>query len=176
MAVGGVLVNPLLGIGVVAGVVLVRRWRVIVRARAVAIDERRNVLLALDLVSLATVAGLPFHTAVSLGAREIGGSVARDLDRAGTRVSAGLDHAMSDGPFASVFDAAQRSELSGARMGDSLVDLAKEIRADQAAAERERIERLPVKLLFPLAFLILPGFVMVAVVPSIVSGISQLTL
>ena len=56
------------------------------------------------------------------------------------------------------------------------MELAREVRADEAAAEREKIERLPVKLLFPLAFLILPGFILVAVVPSIISGISELSL
>jgi tight adherence protein C len=175
IASGGVVLNPVLGLGATAAFVLVRRWRVIAARREEAKRHDHDVLVALDLVSLATTAGLPFHEAVSLASREIGGDLASDLNRAVARVNSGLEPALGAGPFARAFDAAQRSSVSGARLGDSLVDLAKEVRADEAAAERERIERLPVKLLFPLAFLILPGFVLVAVVPSILSGISQLS-
>lgn len=170
-----VLLNPILGVGVAAASVFVWRWRVIATKREASKQRVRDVLVALDLVSLATTAGLPFHVAVSLASREIDGVLGNELERAVVRVNSGLDHALEDGSFARAFDAAQRSSVSGARLGDSLVDLAKEIRADAAAAERESIERLPVKLLFPLAFLILPGFVLVAVVPSILSGVSQLS-
>jgi pilus assembly protein TadC len=45
-----------------------------------------------------------------------------------------------------------------------------------AAASRERLARLPVKMLFPLAFLILPGFVLLTVVPPLMSGLSKLSL
>lgn len=176
IASGGVLFNPFLGAVAVAAFVLVRRWRAIAAKRQAATKRNQDALVSLDLVALATTAGLPFHAAVSLASREIGGSLAHDLDRAVSRVNSGLDHGLEDGVFARAFDAAQRSSASGARLGDSLVDLAKEARAVEAAAERERIERLPVKLLFPLAFLILPGFVLVAVVPSILSGISQVNL
>jgi hypothetical protein len=175
IACGGMLLNPVLGVGAVATLVLVGRWRAIAVKRGVAKRQRNDVLIALDLVSLATTAGLPFHVAVSLASHEIGGVLADDLVRAVTRVDSGLEHAMGPGPFARAFDAAQRSSVTGARLADRLVDLAREIRADEAAAESERIERLPVKLLFPLAFLILPGFVLVAVVPSILSGIGQIS-
>ena len=176
IASGWFVVSPLLGVVVIAGFLLVRRWRLLAGSRAAATMRRRDTLVGLDLVSLGTTAGLPFHAAVSLASAELDGALARDLDSAVSRTNAGLDHALEDGPFARAFDTAQRSASSGARLGDSLVELAREVRADEAAAEREKIERLPVKLLFPLAFLILPGFILVAVVPSIVSGISELSL
>jgi len=173
IACGAVLADPLLGVVAVAVFVLVRQWRSIAAKRKTARRRTDDVLISLDLVSLATTAGLPFHVAVLLASREVGGSVAHDLNRAVSRVNSGLEHALEAGSFARAFDAAQRSSESGARLGDTLVDLAREARAQESAAERERIERLPVKLLFPLAFLILPGFVLVAVVPSILSGLSQ---
>lgn len=176
IAAGGILLHPILGICGAAAVVLIRRWRIITAKRQESIERDRDVLVILDLVALATTAGLPFPAAVSLASHEVRGALTRDLDRAVARVNSGLDHALGDGLFARAFDAAQRSSVSGARLGDSLVDLAREARAQEAAAEREKIERLPVKLLFPLAFLVLPGFVLVAVVPSIVSGIGQLSL
>jgi tight adherence protein C len=176
IASGWFVVSPLLGVVVIAGFLLVRRWRVLAGSRDTATKRRRDTLVGLDLVSLGTTAGLPFHAAVSLASAELDGALADDLDSAVSRTNAGLDHALEDGPFSRAFDTAQRSAQSGARLGDSLVELAREVRADEAAAEREKIERLPVKLLFPLAFLILPGFILVAVVPSIVSGISELSL
>jgi tight adherence protein C len=175
IASGWLVVSPVLGVVVIAGFVLLTRWRVFARSRDAAIKRRHDTLVGLDLVSLGTTAGLPFHAAASLASAELDGALADDLDRAVSRTDAGLDHALEDGPFARAFDTAQRSASTGARLGDSLVELAREVRADEAAAEREKIERLPVKLLFPLAFLILPGFILVAVVPSIVSGISQLS-
>jgi pilus assembly protein TadC len=175
IASGWFMVSPLLGVVAIAGFVLVRRWRALAASRDAVTKKRHDTLVGLDLVSLGTTAGLPFHAAVSLASAELDGALADDLDRAVSRTNAGLDHALEKGPFARAFDTAQRSARSGARLGDILVELAQEVRADDAAAERERIERLPVKLLFPLAFLILPGFILVAVVPSIVSGISQLS-
>ena len=171
-----VLIDPILAVVAGAGALMVTRWRSIRVQRSEARRRREDVLITLDLLSLGTTAGLPFPAAVSLASGEVGGPVAADLERAVARVTSGLSHSLDDGPLARAFDVADRSALSGASLGDSLVDLARDARDDQAAIERERIERLPVKLLFPLAFLILPGFVLVAVVPSIVSGIGQLTL
>jgi len=170
------LIDPILAVVAGAGLFMVTRWRSIRRQRSHGRRRGEDVLITLDLLSLGTTAGLPFLAAASVASTEVGGPVATDLDRAVARVSAGLGHSLDDGPLARAFDAADRSALSGAALGDSLVDLAQDARGDQAAIERQRIERLPVKLLFPLAFLILPGFVLVAVVPSIVSGIGQLTL
>ena len=45
-----------------------------------------------------------------------------------------------------------------------------------AAAASEHLSKLPVKMLFPLAFLILPGFVMLTVLPPLLSGLSKLGL
>lgn len=175
LAAAGIVINPLLTLAAVAGLVVVRRWRSINGQRHEVTRRSEEMLLALDLFSLGSTAGLPFLASASAAADEIGGQTSIDLDRAVTRVKAGLTHALADGPLAQAFDTADRSAVSGASLAHSLVDLAHEVRAEQAALERERIERLPVKLLFPLAFLILPGFVLVAVVPSIVSGIGQLS-
>jgi hypothetical protein len=171
-----VVFNPLLGVAAAGTAVGVRHWKSVSGQRQAAKRRTDETLLALDLLSLGSTAGLPFLESASAAADEIGGATSGDLRRAVTRVKAGLVHSLVDGPLAQAFDAAERSAVSGASLADSLVDLAQEVRAEQAALERERIERLPVKLLFPLAFLILPGFVLVAVVPSIVSGLGQLNL
>jgi len=173
-AFGALLFHPLIGTAGIAMAVATRARFVVTAKRAAANAYRADVLLALDLVSLGATAGLAFDAAVLLAVDEISGPLADDLKTAVTRRQAGLVDALDERSLSRAFDAARRSAVSGARLGNTLVALAHEIHEDEAAAERERIERLPVKLLFPLAFLILPGFVLVAVVPAIVSGIGEL--
>jgi pilus assembly protein TadC len=75
-----------------------------------------------------------------------------------------------------MFFLAQASASSGAPLADELRRLSDHYRSLELTAERERLERLPVKMLFPLAFLILPGFLLVAVVPAVAGGLAKLTL
>ncbi len=173
-ASGALLINPLIGTAAIALAVARKGWVVAAAKRTAANAYHSDVLVALDLVSLAATAGLPFDAAVALAAGEISGPLADDLTRAIARTRAGLIDGLENEPLSRAFQIARRSAVSGARLGDTLVALAHEAHEDEATAERERIERLPVKLLFPLAFLILPGFVLVAVVPAVVSGIGKL--
>jgi tight adherence protein C len=61
----------------------------------------------------------------------------------------------------------ERSERLGTPVAGRLRDLAREVRADRAARSEERARRAPVAMLFPLVFLILPAFVIAAVVPAL---------
>ena len=70
---------------------------------------------------------------------------------------------------------ADRSATTGAPLAVSLEAIAATMRSERASASRERMARLPIKLLFPLALLTLPGFVLMAVGPAVVSGLSRLT-
>jgi pilus assembly protein TadC len=71
---------------------------------------------------------------------------------------------------------AHASESSGAKVADQLVSLAENELSLDEASTNERLARLPIKMLFPLALLILPGFLLVTVAPAVVSGISKLGL
>lgn len=65
-------------------------------------------------------------------------------------------------------------ERTGAPVGPALARLA----AEERAAARRRIEtharRVPVRLLFPLVFLVLPAFVVLTVVPGLAAGFARL--
>ena len=175
VAVGSLLIHPMLAITVAAALFGGVQWR---RIRRLANRERRasnDTLLALDLMALATTSGLPFVNAAVMASHRVGDPIRGDLKRAVRRVDAGLTHDLDTGPLADAFDAAKRSTATGASLSGTLGDLAQRARDNEAAATQERLEKLPVKLLFPMAFLILPGFILVAVVPTIVSGLSQLT-
>lgn len=60
-----------------------------------------------------------------------------------------------------------RSERLGAPVSANLRWLAREVRSERRAAAEERAQRAPVLMLFPLVFLILPAFVLAAVVPAV---------
>ena len=71
-------------------------------------------------------------------------------------------------------DALIASDRLGAPVGPQLARLA----AEERAAVRRRAEaharRVPVKLLFPLVFLVLPAFVLLTVVPGLNAGLQRL--
>jgi pilus assembly protein TadC len=71
---------------------------------------------------------------------------------------------------------ARSAEASGAALAGQLGALAESELASDEAATEERLARLPIKMLFPLALLILPGFLLVAVAPAVISGIARLGL
>jgi tight adherence protein C len=175
VGIGSFLIHPLLAVVVVAGAFGASRVHSIRRQRRQQRRATSDVLLALDLMALAATSGLPFTRTVMVASRSVGASTGDLLDRAVRRLDAGLSPAIDDGLLASAFDAAQRSVVTGASLAETLAGIAQRAREDEATRVHERLEKLPVKLLFPMAFLILPGFVLVAVVPTIVSGLSQLT-
>jgi tight adherence protein C len=70
----------------------------------------------------------------------------------------------------------ERSSRTGAPLVRSLDVLASSLRQERTRDARERLAKLPIKLLFPLALLILPGFVLMTVGPAVLSGLSRIGL
>jgi pilus assembly protein TadC len=71
---------------------------------------------------------------------------------------------------------AARATLTGASLVDALSALVAETRAARRAAALADARRLSVRLLFPLALLILPGFVVLVAGPVVIDGIARLDL
>lgn len=61
-----------------------------------------------------------------------------------------------------------RAERLGTPIGEHLRDLANDVRFERRLLREERARRAPVQMLFPLVFLILPAFVLSAVVPALI--------
>jgi len=173
-ALSAVFIHPALGLAIVGLVFVVHRANGIVKQRrskrALVEDEH----LAVDLAALGVKAGLSFDQAAVAAGDRVGGLVAVNVRKAVRRAQSGLRRDLEEGPVSEMFVSVDRSSGSGSPISVALADLARHGREDLAAKEQERLEKLPVKLLFPLAFLILPGFVLVAVVPAVVSGLSKL--
>lgn len=174
IAAAAVLMHAPLGVLLIGSAFLFYRVKVIAEQRRSRRVRMADEHLAVDLAALGVTSGLSFDQAALASGDRVGGVVADTIARAVRRVQSSLRPDVESGPLCDMFDAADKSSASGAPMSVALADLARHGRQDLAALEQERIEKLPVKLLFPLAFLILPGFVLVAVVPAVVSGLSRL--
>jgi tight adherence protein C len=70
--------------------------------------------------------------------------------------------------------ALSRTETLGASLATSTADLAASVRASRRAATTQRARTAPVKMLFPLVFLILPAFLLLTVVPVLLSTVRSI--
>jgi len=68
-----------------------------------------------------------------------------------------------------------RTEMLGTPLTESLTDLAADVRSARAAVASERARKAPVKMLFPLVFLVLPAFLLLTVVPVLLSTIRSIS-
>lgn len=67
-----------------------------------------------------------------------------------------------------------RSQRLGTSLGTSLRAVADELRAERRAVAEEAARRAPVKMLFPLVFLILPAFLLLTVGPVVLATVRSL--
>ncbi|MEN8039982.1 MAG: type II secretion system F family protein [Actinomycetota bacterium] len=174
MIVAGLLVHPIVAAGLVGSVAVVVQLRRLERMRRDASETEDVSVLALEMIALGVTAGLPFRNAADLTAKELEGGIGDDINQGLRSVSAGRQPTLRTDGLRVAFSLAASAESSGMPLASSLVAAASDRRRESAAAAKERLARLPVKMLFPLAFLILPGFVLLAVVPPLVSGLSRL--
>jgi tight adherence protein C len=65
----------------------------------------------------------------------------------------------------------EESQRLGAPVAERLRDVAGEVRAERRARREERARRAPVAMLFPLVLLILPAFVLAAVLPAVLVAV-----
>lgn len=170
----GAMVHPLLSIVAIAAWVAVDRARRLNRNRSRSAHDHEHQILAVELVSMGLAAGVPFDVALMHAARHVdaptGDQIRREL-RQVRHVGQGVHR---EGPVARMFGIAVDSEVSGAAAVEQLGAVADQERRELEAALDRRLQRLPVAMLFPLALLILPGFLLVAVVPAVVGGIARL--
>lgn len=154
------------------------RWKGIRSEKVETVAVRVEELLAVDLVASGVEAGVSFDVAAGTALHHVREPVASQMSRH-IRLShrtVVAEDVEDPSPVGAMFNAARASATSGAPLSEGLRALSDSERGRDDAVQRERLERLPVKMLFPLAFLILPGFLLVAVAPSVVGGISKLTL
>lgn len=135
-------------------------------------DDNDDALLA-ELAALGLTAGLTFPAAVEAAATAVPGEAADRLRRAG-RIPGGRDNLPLGDP--GLFVVARRALTTGASLLPAVTGYARALRDEERSRRLAAARRLPVKLLFPLALLILPGFLILTIGPAILGSLERLGL
>jgi pilus assembly protein TadC len=138
----------------------------------------------LDLVAVSVTAGLTPRLALERAPEAVDGPLSEALTEARHEVELGDSWRAALRRIAAgtglpelrrLAATLERSERLGAPVADRLRALARDVRAERGAAQEERARRAPVTMLFPLVFLILPAFVLAAVVPAVLVATDGVT-
>lgn len=165
-----------LGAAMVAGGYVLPDILMARRARSLRQRTEASVADLLDLVAVSVSAGLTPRLALERAPEALGGPLGEEVSRARHAASLGspwrhvIRRVAARTGLPELLRLAvtlERSERLGTPVAGRLRDLAREVRADRAARREERARRAPVAMLFPLVFLILPAFVIAAVVPAL---------
>jgi pilus assembly protein TadC len=141
----------------------------------------RELPVALDLLGVAVGAGCTPYLAVEVAARwspaplaTAFGDVLRNCSL-GLDLESALDGVARDTPrLRPLADALLATDRLGVPVGPVLARLAEEDRTALRRAAEAHARRIPVRLLFPLVFLVLPAFVLLTVVPGLAAGLGRL--
>lgn len=146
------------------------------RIRAVREQASASVADLLDLIAVSVTAGLTPRLALERAPDLVDGPLGRELARTRNEASMGAPWRVALRGTATrtglseirrLAVTLERSQRLGVPVAGRLRELAREVRAERAARREERARRAPVAMLFPLVFLILPAFVLAALVPAL---------
>lgn len=141
----------------------------------------RDVPLLADLIALGLGAGLTPQHALDLAVRWGPHAAVAPIERIGVRVELGATFAQSlgelahDAPPYAPLATALLAAYHGAPVQGLISRLASEARAELRRRGERRARRVPVLLLFPLIFLVLPAFVICTVAPLVLVHFSDFT-
>lgn len=137
---------------------------------------RADVVTLAELSGMGLAAGLDFAGALRWASDAISGEVRADVDGMlrGSRLF-GLSAALASdtGRCRRLFHLTARAVDTGAPVRRAVEAFADDAAADERARAISRMRQLPVKLLFPLALLILPGFMILTVGPTLLGSIDR---
>jgi Flp pilus assembly protein TadB len=150
-------------------------------ARPASAALRRELPIAIDVLGVAVAAGCTPYLAVQVVAHWGPPTIVTHFESVLRRCELGssLESALTDVARAApelqpVVDALMVSDRLGAPIGPALARLAEEARVAVRRRAEAHARRVPVRLLFPLVFLVLPAFVLLTVVPGLAAGLSRL--
>jgi pilus assembly protein TadC len=137
--------------------------------------------VTLDLLGVAVGAGCTPYLAVDMAARWAPPGMAarlagvQDACALGATFAEALDDvAARSPPLRPLADALLASDRLGAPVGPALARLAAEQRAELRRHAETHARRVPVRLLFPLVFVVLPAFGLLTVIPTLLAGLSRI--
>lgn len=153
-----------------------RRAGAIGRARRAGRRLRREALLLAELAHLGLVAGLSIPVALHQAATGVGGATgAEALSALRAARASGLSRALgAAGASSHLLRVLAHALRTGSSAAPAVAAHASELRRELRAEELARARRLPVRLLLPLALLILPGFVVLTLGPAVLAGLDRI--
>lgn len=176
VAIGALVIFPvptLLVIGAL-GVLRLRGRLKNLRPSSPAADD---LPLLVDLTGLGLSAGMTFPAAVGAGADQVDGSLAGEVRRTLRGRTSGARGASAPvGVTSRLFSVVDRALVTGAPMLPAVTGYAAALRSEERHRRVAAARRLPVKLLFPLALLILPGFLLLTIGPAFLAGLERMGL
>jgi len=146
-------------------------------------DFREEIPQLLDLLAAGSTAGLSAEISFRQAGSCLRGPLGEDLADVMRSVDLGVPwrEALADyversgdpdlGRMASVL---ARTEALGVSLRDATRDLAGTVREARRASTLERARTAPVRMLFPLVFLILPAFLLLTVVPVLITTVRSI--
>jgi len=178
----GVAVSVALITAVPASVVIVLMgWALAVlhmrRARAFGSDVREGPDHLGQVLYIALTAGLPVAAALDFAAGEVGSAeaaVVRSVLRGARHQGLATALTGAEGSVGRLFAELARSQVTGSSARTAVASFVDEERKNRRARAAEAAQRLPVKLTVPLALLILPGFVLLTVGPTVIAAVQRL--
>ena len=161
------ILSPILGFGVSLGVAV---WA-LTRRRSTSSDPGNDEAVLAELTSLGLSAGLTFSAAANAAATAVPGEASARLRRT-LRVGGGTDGNTADDDGLMIV--VRRALTTGAPLEPAVSGYATTLRNEDRSRELNAARRLPVKLLFPLALLILPGFLILTIGPAVLGSLERL--
>jgi tight adherence protein C len=137
----------------------------------------------LDLLAAGSMAGLAAPLALQRAANGVGGPLAHELQGAAAAVALGgrwgdelreIADRVGLPDLRRAVTAITRTEVLGSSLADTIRELADDVREDRRNGAAEEARKAPVKMLFPLVFMILPAFLLLTVVPVLLSTLRSI--
>jgi Flp pilus assembly protein TadB len=170
------------GAGAAAVTVVVLRR---LEPRAVRLRRERmaaDLPTAVDLLAACLVSGRPPAAALGAVVEAVGGPLAEELQVVAVRLHLGADPVRvwrdvgrRAGPLAALGRTMARSLDTGAPMADGLRLLASDLRRAHRAAVERKARGVGVRAAAPLGLCFLPAFVLVGIVPTVVSAFAAMS-
>ncbi|MEA3509955.1 MAG: hypothetical protein U9R51_00830 [Actinomycetota bacterium] len=161
------VLGPLLGIVFLLGLAV---WAAIRRLPRPSKHNDDEAVLA-ELTALGLSAGLTFTASASAATASVPGEASNRLRKA-IRGGGEMDGVAVDGHGLMIV--VHRALLTGAPLQPAVSGYATTLRKEERSRALTAARRLPVKLLFPLALLILPGFLILTIGPAVLGSLERL--
>jgi tight adherence protein C len=138
---------------------------------------------SVDLLAVCTHAGLNLALSLKRVAARSRGVLGQELTRTLEEIDLGVPRQIAlrslatrnpNGDLEALVGVLENAERFGTEVSASLESFSQEVRSRRRRSAEEQARRAPIKILFPLVFLILPAFVLLSVVPLMLSTFSSL--